>query len=176
MSEVWCGSRSGSEGCESRNGGVRYRCRGRGSSPSSPSGGAGNLWTTEQGSIVPLLAIIVFVVMMVLLSIAATAEYSARAARAQWAADSAALAIASVGLDDTGVAAGRAVAEANGADLVAVSAADSLSGSGLGPSPSRQPPEARSSMSPMSTVVVVKVERRGFSASAAAARFFEDRG
>lgn len=123
----------------------------------------------ERGSIIPLFAVVLFVMVAATMAVVAIAGHTARVARAQWAADAAALAVAAVGYeggpqDGPGVQAGRLLAEANGAVLVRVS----VSGSG---SISVDPNSSHHGSTPLSATVVVEVEREGVVASAAAARF-----
>ncbi len=112
--------------------------------------------------------------------IAVTARHEVRSAKAQWAADAAALAAASVGVGVEGGAntaggghrVAAAVAEANGADLLAVSVVD-----GDGAPVGRSAESRFERNSPISggsgqwPVVVVRVDYRGVPAAAAAQRF-----
>lgn len=135
---------------------------------------------TERGSVVPLVAVMLFVAMLAMVSIGAVARQSVQIARAQWAADAAALAVTAAGVDGAGVTeagavAGELTAEANGATLLSVSTVSSHSALrqhrliGHGSSPDT------GHTTSMSFVVVVEVERDGIKASAAAARFFSIR-
>ena len=72
---------------------------------------------------IPLTALALFVAVAAAAVLVALAQQSTQMARAQWAADAAALAIASVGPDGTGVATAREVAAANGAVVVEISMA-----------------------------------------------------
>lgn len=115
---------------------------------------------SDDGSIVPLLAVVVLIVMLSGLLVGLTAERHRRHAGAQWAADAAALAAAAGGVDQTGPASARGIAEANGARLVSMS--------------TYRPP-ALLGPDVVSTVVVIRVEFGGVTASAAAARFIDNR-
>jgi hypothetical protein len=109
------------------------------------------------------MSILLLVVAMMVLVIGVTGHHGVRAARAQWAADAAALAAAGVGptsLEAESVA--REVAEANGATLLTlVIAPESGSDSGVGVG-------QRQAASP---VVVIEVDYGGVIAQAAARRF-----
>ncbi|MGH1489149.1 MAG: hypothetical protein ACRBK7_07100 [Acidimicrobiales bacterium] len=113
---------------------------------------------SDRGSIVPLLAVVLLVLAMVTGTIGLATQHYVRLARAQWAADAAALASAAVGLSGSDIDSARALAEANGAELVSVSVVDPTGGSGAGPTP-------------LSSVVVVEVELGGLRARSAARRF-----
>lgn len=119
----------------------------------------------ERGSVVVSLTIVLLVAALVAVSIAAAAVGSVRSADAQWAADATALAIAAEGVSPDGIDAGRAVAQANGANLLTVSVGiDSAVCCG----PDWPPPEDGSDDTRLSTVVAVNIEKDGVRATAAA--------
>ena len=119
----------------------------------------------DRGSVVPLLALSMVGVALAVVVIGATTRHAVRTARAQWAADAAALAAASVGPTTTqGAAAARAVAEANGATLSSLSVAPGPSDPLIGGGPSGPG-------TPVSPVVVVRVDYGGVVVDAAAQRF-----
>lgn len=113
---------------------------------------------SDRGSMVPLLALVLLVLAMVVGSIGLSTRHYVRLARAQWAADAAALASAAVGLSGSDIDSARVLAEANGAELVSVSVVDSIGDSDIG-------------ATPLSSVVVVEVELGGVRARSAARRF-----
>lgn len=126
----------------------------------------------DRGSVLPLLAIVLVAFALSVTVIVATSRHSVRLARAQWAADAAALAVASVGPDDGGVVVGRVVAEANGARIISMSTGWSapfeplrtqISRSGTNGEPLRA--------TGMGPVVVVRVDYAGIEAESAAQRF-----
>lgn len=115
----------------------------------------------DRGSVIPLVAVLMVAAALVVAVIVVTTEQAVRAARAQWAADAAALAAASAGAgaaDAEQVA--RDLAEANGATLVSLLVAPD-------PGMASQVGERRAA----SPVVVVRVDYGGISARAAARRF-----
>ncbi len=122
--------------------------------------------TDERGSALPLVAIVLGTVALALSLIVVQAQYRVRVARAQWAADAAALAAANdvvAGADGGGPvarAAARSVAGANGARLVSIGMSNSAS--------SHRGIEGVTMISP---TVVVEIELEGVVAQAAAARF-----
>lgn len=115
----------------------------------------------DRGSLVPLLAIVLAACALVLALLMLSTGFAVRSARAQWAADATALAIAAVGPDEAGIEAGRRLAEANGAELLGVS---TVPVPGADPAPSLWP------------VVVVKVQVGRLQAEAAARRVPIDGG
>lgn len=119
----------------------------------------------DRGSVLPLVAMLLFAFVLAGGVVVATARHHVRSVEAQWAADAAALAAASVASESDGIAAATRLAEANGGRLIGLSvAADpALVGVGAGSvGPGVEPP---------SRVVVVEVELDGVRARAAAARF-----
>lgn len=127
---------------------------------------------SDRGSVVPLLAIVLVGFALSVVVIVATSRHAARVARAQWAADAAALAVAAAGPESGGITAGREVAEANGARMIGVSTA--------WPSPAEQrmvrySRTGTNGVSLLSTgmgpVVVVLVDYGGVEAESAAQRF-----
>ncbi len=139
--------------------------------------GAGFRLHGERGSIVPLAALLIVGLVLVVAMVGVWTEYFVRSARAQWAADAAALAAAGNGLTGSDVEAARLLAEANGAVLVVVSLADESGDEvddlaapdwaeqGGDNAPDRVGPAA------LSPVVVVEVDFEGVRARSAARRF-----
>lgn len=107
----------------------------------------------EQGSLVPLLAVVLPVVVLVLVLVVGTADRAARQARVQWAADAAALAAAAAGPAGDGPVMARAVAAANGAEVISVRTAL---------------PEVAERPYAVAVIVVVEVEADGIVSVAAA--------
>lgn len=122
----------------------------------------GRRFGDDDGSVVPLLAVLVVVVALAGLLVGATVEQQRRQAAAQWAADAAALAAASEGVlgEGAGPASARTIAERNGARLLSIS--------------THRPPAV---LGPdvVSMVIVIRVDYRGATAAAAAARFVDNR-
>jgi uncharacterized membrane protein len=118
--------------------------------------------SNDRGSVVPVVALLLVGLVLSVAVIQATTERYTRLARAQWAADAAALAAAASGPSGTDEVAARAVAEANGASLL---------GLGVGPAGSEGPVSIGDGSTPLSPVVVVEVEFEGVRARAAARRF-----
>lgn len=114
----------------------------------------GAWWNDDQGSILPLASLFMVGLMLIVAVIGVSTEHYARSAKAQWAADAAALAAAGSGLTGTDEQAARVLAEANGATLLSVEVGDG----------SHQP-------TILSPIVVVTIELDGLRAQAAAQRF-----
>ncbi len=125
----------------------------------------------DRGSVLPLLAMVLAGFGLAIMLIGVTARHEVRSAKAQWAADAAALAAAAVGVSDGGHGVAVTVAEANGATLVSVSVFDATT------SQQDRSNESRSERNLFASagarrwpVVVVLVDYRGLRASAAAQR------
>ncbi len=133
----------------------------------------------ERGSLLPLLALVAVGVVIATGLITVTADRHIRTARAQWAADAAALAAATVGVDSGGagtgsgpnpgpdaVAAAKALAEANGARLISIGVVAGPSAS----SGSGQQTGNAVGATIMRSIVVIRVEYGGVQAESAAQR------
>ena len=137
-----------------------------GPASSRPLGAPTQSWAVdESGSIVAFLALVLAGFALAAGLITVTAGHAVRVARAQWAADAAALAAAS-DLDAGGIRSGRRLAEANGAELVGFTTVPS---STAFPQPVDKSGDGWAG--PLSAIVVVEVELDGVRARAAAARF-----
>lgn len=123
----------------------------------------------DRGSVTPLVALLMLGLVLSVTMIGVSTEHYVRSARAQWAADAAALAAAANGLDGSDGSAARVLAEANGAVLVSVLVVDEPLGS------SEPVTGVGDGMQPLSPVVVVEVEFDGVRARSAARRFAVDR-
>ena len=125
----------------------------------------------DRGSVLPLLAMVLAGFGLAIVLIGVTARHEVRSAKAQWAADAAALAAAAVGVADGGDAAAVTVAEANGARVVSVSVFDATAVKKDRSSESRSERNLFASAGAGRwPVVVVRVDYGGLRASAAAQR------
>lgn len=126
-------------------------------------------WGDDRGSLLPLLAVVLGTIALALAVLTVGAGQRTQLARAQWAADGAARAAAAevvAGDSDRARRVAAAVAEANGARLVALSVRPAGRPSGS--------PGDRAL--PVSPTVVVEVEIGSSHAVAAAGRFAVARG